>query len=488
MSAGAPTTPAPTRNRHLIFALLIFSLLTVVMQFTMVSVSVKQLTEDLNAPLRWSSWVITIFALGQVIAQPVAGRLTERMGAKMVFAGGLAIFGVASLVCAAAPNVYVMIVARFIQGVAGGGVLPAGSAIIGDVYGENRAKAIGFFASLTPFASVLGPTVGGLIVDTIGWRWTFGINGPLSIVACALGFALLPRGRRVDGIKVDYAGVVLIAAAATPIIFALTELGRRGVTPNYAIVAGAAAVGLTALAVLIWHERRTAVPVVDMDLVTRVEFLSANGLMFFFGLCWGSMTLLMPLFLQETYGFSASEAGALLAPRSVAMMASSTLFATLLMRTGYRRPLAVGFLAVAALIFLMAQGFEGPNVLGLQLNNFWYVMAIVLGLGLVFGVSNPSMNNAGFDIAPDRIAAIAGLRMMAQQLGSLIGIAVAVLIASRAATVSGGLTIAFSIFSVLLACSTVMVLRVPEIRTAGAPATRREPRAAAPVPVEAERS
>ncbi len=120
-----------------------------------------------------------------------------------------------------------MIVARFVQGVAGGGVLAAGSAIIGDVYGENRAKAIGFFASLTPFASVLGPTVGGLIVDTIGWRWTFGINGPLSIVACVLGFALLPRGRRIEGIKVDYAGVVLIAAAATPLIFALTELGRR---------------------------------------------------------------------------------------------------------------------------------------------------------------------------------------------------------------------------------------------------------------------
>ncbi|MGE0135378.1 MAG: MFS transporter [Dehalococcoidia bacterium] len=485
MSAAASTMPAPARNRHLIFALLVLSLLTVVMQFTMVSVSVKQLTEDLNAPLRWSSWVITIFALGQVIAQPVAGRLTERLGAKSVFAGGLAIFGVASLVCAGAPNVYVMIVARFVQGVAGGGVLPAGSGIIGDVYGENRAKAIGFFASLIPFASVLGPTVGGLIVDTIGWRWTFGINGPLSLVACVLGFALLPRGRRIEGIRVDYAGVLLIAAAATPLIFALTELGRRGVTPNYAIVAGAAATGLAALAILVWHERRTPVPVVDMDLVTRIEFLSANGLMFFFGLCWGSMTLLMPLFLQETYGFSASEAGALLAPRSVAMMASSALFASLLLRTGYRRPLMVGFLSVAALIFLMAQGFEGADIPGLGLNNFWYVMLIVLALGLVFGISNPSMNNAGFEIAPDRIAAITGLRMMAQQLGSLIGIAVAVLIASRADTVSGGLTVAFSVFSVLLALSTVMVFRVPEIRTRSA--ARYDQLTPAPVPVEADR-
>lgn len=476
MQAGISTMPAPAPNRHLIFALLVLSLLTVVMQFTMVSVSIKQLTEDLDAPLRWSSWVITIFALGQVIAQPVAGRLTERMGAKMVFAGGLAIFGVASLVCAAAPNVYIMILARFVQGIAGGGVLPAGSAIIGDVYGHGRARAIGFFASLIPFASVLGPTVGGLIVDSIGWRWTFGINGPLSLIACVVGFALLPRGRRIEGTRVDYAGVLLIAAAATPLIFALTELGRRGVSPNYAIVAAAATAGLASLVILVWHERRTPVPVVDMDLVTRPEFLSANGLMFFFGLCWGSMTLLMPLFLQESYGFSASEAGALLAPRSIAMMASSALFASLLMRTGYRRPLTYGLLGVAALILLMAQGFRGPEVLGLDLSDFWYVMLIVLGLGLVFGVSNPSMNNAGFEIAPDRIAAITGLRMMAQQLGSLIGIAVAVLVASRADTVAGGLTVAFSVFSVLLALSTVMVVRIPDIRQpAGPRATSRRP-------------
>lgn len=483
MSSGPPTLPAPARNRHLIFALLTLSLLTVVMQFTMVSVSIKELTADLNAPLRWSAWVITIFSLGQVIAQPVAGRLTERLGAKTVFATGLAIFGVASLVCAIAPNVYIMILARFVQGIAGGGVIPTGSAIIGDVYGAGRARAIGFFASLIPFASVLGPTVGGLIVDTIGWRWTFGINGPLALIACVLGFALLPKGRRIENIHIDYAGVLLIAASATPVIYALTELGRRGVTPNYAIVGGAFFAGIAAFVILILHERRTPVPVVDLDLVMKIEFLSPNGLMFFFGLCWGSMTLLMPLFLQETYGFSASEAGALLAPRSVAMMVSSSLFASLLLRTGYRKPLTAGLLGVSMLIFLMARGFHSPEIFGVDVSSFWYVMAIVLGLGLVFGISNPSMNNAGFDLAPDRIAAITGLRLMAQQLGSTIGIAIAVLVASRADTVSHGLEIAFSVFAVLLACSTVLILRVPEIGSR--PLERWEPRARSP---EAKRS
>lgn len=484
MQAGQPAVPAPARNRHLIFALLTASLLTVVMQFTMVSVSMQDLTDGLNAPLRWSSWVITIFALGQVIAQPVAGRLTERLGAKAVFAGGLAIFGVASLVCAVAPNVYIMIVARFVQGIAGGGVIPAGSSIVGDVYGEGRARAIGFFASLIPFASVLGPTVGGVIVDTIGWRWTFGINAPLSIAACIAGFALLPQGRRIEGIRIDYAGVVLIALAATPLIYALTELGREGQTPNYVVVGASALAGITALVILIWHERRTAVPVVDLDLVTRIEFIAANGLMFFFGLCWGSFTLLMPLFLQETYGFSASEAGALLAPRSVAMMASSALFAGLLLRTGYRKPLTVGMLGVAALIFLAALGLDAPSVFGIQLNNFWYVMLLVLALGLVFGISNPAMNNAGLDLAPDRIAAITGLRLMAQQLGGMIGIALAVLVASRASSTATGLGLAFAAFAVLMAVSTLLVLRVPEVGSAPLRIKALPEREAVPVPVE----
>jgi EmrB/QacA subfamily drug resistance transporter len=407
--------------------------------------------------------VITIFSLGQVIAQPIAGRLTERLGSRYVFAGGLAIFGVASLVCAVAPNVYIMIVARFVQGIAGGGVIPAGSSIIGDVYGEGRARAIGFFASLIPFASVLGPTVGGLIVDTIGWRWTFGINGPLSLLACVGAFALLPAGRRIAGTKIDYTGLVLIALSAAPIMYALTELGLRDQTPNYALVGLSAAIGVAALVVLVLHERRTSVPVVDLDLMVRIEFIAANGLMFFFGLAWGTLTLLLPLYLQETYGFSASESGTLLAPRSVAMILASTVAAWLLLRTGYRKPLLVGLVGVAALILLLARGIHSPELLGVEVSNFWWVMLVVIGLGLVFGCSNPSMNNAGLDLAPDRIAAITGLRAMFQQLGSLIGIALAGLAASRADSVESGLEFAFTVFAVMLLASTVLILRIPEI-------------------------
>jgi EmrB/QacA subfamily drug resistance transporter len=465
MLAAESAIPAARRNRHLIFALLSTSLLTVIMQFTMVSVSLKQLTTDLNAPLRWSGWVLTTFTLGQVIAQPVAGRLTQRLGARFVFAGGLAAFGAASIVCAAAPNVYIMIVARLVQGIAGGGIIPAGSAIIGEVYGEEgRARAIGFFASLIPFGSVLGPTVGGFIVDTLGWRWTFGINGPLAILACAAGFAILPAGRKVAAQHIDFAGVVLIACAVAPLIFALTELGQKDTTPNIVLIGGATLLGILAIGVLVWHERRIELPVVDLDLITGRGFLAANTLSFFFGLAWSTVTSLLPLYAQEAYGFSASEAGTLLAPRSVAMIAASTGASWFLLRTGYRRPLVVGLIGTALLIILLARGIHEPSIAGTVIGSFWWLMVVVTILGVFFGIANPSMNNAAIDLAPDRIAAVTGLRAMAQGLGSTFGISFALLLASRAATQGGGLEMAFTTFAVLLIVATAaLIFYVPEM-------------------------
>jgi len=475
MLAQQPAMPAASRNRHLVFVLLSTSLLTVIMQFTMVSVSLRQLTTDLNAPLRWSGWILTIFTLGQVIAQPVAGRLTERLGAKFVFAGGLAAFGAASLVCAAAPNVYIMIAARLVQGIAGGGIIPAGSAIIGEVYGEEgRAQAIGFFASLIPFGSVLGPTVGGFIVDTLGWRWTFGINGPLALLACVAGFAILPAGRKVAGQHIDYGGVLLIALAVTPLVFALTELGQKDVTPNYVIVGLATGLGVLAIGALIWHERRTPLPVVDLDLVLGGGFLAANALSFFFGMAWSTVTSLLPLYAQDAYGFSASEAGTLLAPRSVAMIGASTIASWLLLRTGYRKPLMVGMVGTALLIILLARGIHDPSIAGFAIANFWWLMLVVTVLGFFFGISNPSMNNAAIDLAPDRIASVTGLRAMAQGLGSTFGISIAVLLASRAGTPGGGLEMAFTAFSVILIIATaLLIFRIPEMGSR--PATRAQP-------------
>lgn len=453
-------------DRHLMFALLSFSLLTVIMQFGMISVSLREMTTDLDAPLRWSGWVLTIFMVGQVIAMPVAGRLADRFGARLVFAGGLAFFGGASVVCAFAPNVYLLIVARLVQGVAGGCIMPAGSSLIAEVYGRSRTRAIGFYSSLMPFGAVLGPVLGGIIVDHLGWRWTFGVNAPLALASCVLGFLILPAGRRAASQRIDFAGVGLIALTVVALVYALTELGQRAATPNYSLVLAAGITFVLSFSALVLHERRTPVPVVDLDLLHRRAFLSANALSFFFGMAWGSVVSLLPLYAQEAYQLTASKSGALLGPRSVAMVLTSSLAAFLLPRTGFRKPLLVGLLGTAATLALLAQGIHSPSFAGIHIASFWWLMIVIATAGVFFGCSNPSMNSAVLDLAPDRIAAVAGLRGMFQNIGSVLGVAGAVLVASRAGTTAGGLEMAFTFFAVLMAASTIFILGIPEMGSA----------------------
>lgn len=450
-------------DRHLIFALLSLSLLTFIMQFGMVSVALGRLTVDLAAPLRWSGWVLTIFMVGQVIAMPIAGRLAERFGARLVFAGGLAVFATASLVCALAPNVYVLIAARVVQGAAGGGLMPAGISLIGEAYGAGRMRAIGFFSSLIPFGAVLGPVVGGVIVDHLGWRWTFGVSVPMGLVACGVGFALLPVGHRKPMQRIDIAGVLLIALTIVSLVLALTELGQRNVTPNYTLVAIALATFFVSLVTLLWHETRTPLPVVDLDLLRRWEFASSNAIAFCFGTAWIGVTSLIPLFVQSLYGMSAAESGALIAPRSLVMVGASALGTWLMPRTGMRKPLAAGLVGSAAMIAVLGMGVHDPTILGVRVSSFWWNLLVIGGAGAFFGFANPSMNNAALDLAPDRIASITGLRGMFSSLGGTIGIGVAVLIASRADSTAAGLQIAFTAFAVVLAASAVFVLGVPEV-------------------------
>jgi MFS family permease len=336
--------------------------------------------------------VLTIFMVGQVIAMPVAGRLSERFGARTV-----ALFGLASLACAVAPNIYVLILARALQGAAGGGLQPSGTSLIGHVYGDSRMRAIGFYASLMPFGAVLGPVIGGLIVDHFGWRWTFGFNAPLGILVCAVAFMLLPQAdKRAHASPIDYKGTGYLAVAITALIFALTELGRKGGTPDYRLIAAASALSLVTLGALLRHERRTAHPIIDLDLLYRREFAATNAMSFSFGMSWIGVASTIPLYAQESYHMSTAVSGAILSPRAAVMVVASMAAAHFLPHTGFRKPM-LGMLGLVVTLFIIGRGLHEPSIGGLTIPNFWWLLGIVGVAGVFFGISNPSMTNAGID-------------------------------------------------------------------------------------------
>ena len=463
-SPGASAVTPPNPRRHVIFALLATSMLIFNAQFGMVSVALGPLTTDLNAPLRWSGWVVTVFMLALVVSMPVAGRLAERFGARTMFVVGFALFSVASIGCALAPNIYWLILARALQGAAGGSLQPAGTSMIGEAYqGQSRTRAIGMYASMMPFAAVFGPAVGGIVVEWYGWRTTFGMNAPAGLLACALALVILPAGTRRSIQRLDFLGIALIGITITALVYALTELGQHSVTPDARVVAAALLTFLLGAVVLVLHERRTPSPVLDLDLLTRRPFIATNILSLCFGAGWMGVVSIVPLFAQLAYGIGVAQSGALAAPRGVLMVACSAISSLLVYRTGFKMPILLGLVGLGSSLIVLGLGLHDVNVAGIHFADFWWLMLVIGSAGLFFGFANPALNNAGIEVAPDRIAAIVGLRGMFNNLGGTLGVAVAVLIASRTADTVVGLRTAYYVLGGLVIAATIFVPWVPEL-------------------------
>lgn len=470
-------------SRYTVFAIVSFTMVVNALQFSMVSVALSAINEDLEAPLRWSSWILTAYMIGQVVSMPMAGRLAERFGTRTMFASGIAVFALASLACALSGNVYFLIAARAVQGVAGGWLMPSGMGIIGETFAGDRTRWIGLLGSTVPAGSVVAPSIGGLIVDHASWRWTFGMNLPLGLLALAAILFVVPRGKRTTQQRpFDIQGVALLGLTATAFIFALTELGRSDGAGSPAVIASAFAVSIVALIALARRELNTPDPAIDLDLLRRREFLVVNVLALLFGAGVFGMFNVIPLYSQVAYGLTATESGALVTPRAIAMVGASMLAAMLLPRTGYRKPVIVGTLAMAGLMVLLSLGIRDPDIAGVQLSSFAWLSVLVGLAGLAFGSMNPSLNNASIDLAPDRIPAIAGLRGMFMSLGGVIGVTLIFLAATRAGTPADGIQGSFWGLAIVFVAASGLAFGIPEMRRSRL-AKALEP-AAAPVPGE----
>jgi MFS family permease len=264
--------------------------------------------------------------------------------------------------------------------------------------------------------------------------------------------------------RLDFAGIGLIGVTITALVYALTELGQHSVTPDARVVGAALLVFVAGGATLVWHERRTASPVLDLDLLSRRPFLATNILSLCFGAGWMGVVSIVPLFAQLAYGIGVAQSGALAAPRGVLMVSCSAISSLLIYRTGFKRPILFGLVGLGGSLIVLGLGLHHVSLGGVLLGDFWWLMIVIGSAGLFFGFANPSLNNAGIEVAPDRIAAIVGLRGMFNNLGGTLGVAVAVLIASRTADTVAGLQMAYYVLGGLVIASGVFVPWIPEMR------------------------
>ena len=206
---------APSR-KYLVFFTVAITLFITSTSMSMITVALPTMVETLNTDLNVLGWALTAYQLAQGAIMPLAGRISDDFGRRRVFIGCIAIFTLGSLLCGLAPNVFWLIIFRVVQAIGGGSILPAASGIISDEFREKRGAALGLFTSIFPLGGVIGPTLGGWLVESYSWRETFYINVPVGVLVIAMTFVLMRSDQQPQAAvkrSIDFGGALLFAAS-----------------------------------------------------------------------------------------------------------------------------------------------------------------------------------------------------------------------------------------------------------------------------------
>ncbi|HET9897819.1 MAG TPA: MFS transporter [Streptosporangiaceae bacterium] len=445
------------QRRRLVFAVVSIALFMASVDQTIVATALGSLQRDLHAPVNWSSWTITIYALGQIIAMPAAGTISDMYGRKKVFLGAIVLFTVASLCCGLANDIYVLVALRAAQALGGGAFTPSATGIVSDQFGPDRDRAIGLFSSVFPIGGIVGPVLGGLFVTYWSWRGIFLVNVPLGIALFCLAIVFLPSGTKKSTRRLDLLGIGLLASGLLGVMLAVSYLGSSTASALSVPFILPLMVGAGALVLFVRHATRAEAPFVPLRLLAGREFATMNVINFLIGTAILGFGALVPLYAQERYHLSSLAAGTLLTARAVGMISVAALATFALRRTGYRLPMIVG-------LGIAATGLTLMSVSPLWLTPYGW-LTIVVGLtGIGIGMALPASNNATLQRAPENTAAVAGLRGMFRQSGGITGIALITAVVARSADPGHALAYAFGVLAFLLVCLLPAVFLISDHR------------------------
>src|SRR6266540_3402014 len=314
--ATASAVPAPASRKRLTLIAAILGSSVAWLDATVVNVALPAIANDLGGGLSSQQWVSNAYLLmlGSLIL--IGGSLGDLFGERRIFAIGVGGFGIVSLLCAAAPTIGVLIAGRALQGVFGALLTPSALAVIVTTFeGEERGAAIGSWTAWGGIAGIIGPLVGGELIDVASWRWIFAINVPLVAITLAIVFAAVPSRPGRPNTRVDWVGALLCAAGLAGPVFALIRQPQSGWGGVDVVLPGLA--GISLLAIFVLYERRIEDPMLDLDLFRRRNFAIGNfeTLAIYAGL--SILFFFLVLFLQQVGGYSPLEAGVATVPTTV---------------------------------------------------------------------------------------------------------------------------------------------------------------------------
>jgi len=416
-------------RKWIIVVTIITSTIIELIDTTIVNVSINTMSGNLGASLEDTAWVITSYAVANVIIIPMTSFLAEKIGRKQYYIGSIILFTLASAMCGFSNNLWELIGFRFLQGIGGGALLSTSQSILFETFpAKERGTASGIFSLGIIIGPSIGPVLGGYIVDNLSWQWIFYVNIPIGLMAALLSYMYIrPSKRSTEGRSIDWVGIFLLTIG----IGSLQIVLERGETDDwfsatYIIVLSI--VAAVALTILVWWELRIQYPVINLR-VLKSTTLSISAIMTFvlgFGLF--SAVFVFPLYTQRILGYSAFQTGTMLLPGTL-MAAMISPFLGKMLQSGLRPQylVIIGFGMSAIFGYLMS----GSNLESGAAS--FFIPLLFRGVGAALLIV-PLTALAVSELKPADIPQGAALNNMMRQMGGSFGIAlINTYIAKRAA-------------------------------------------------------
>jgi EmrB/QacA subfamily drug resistance transporter len=396
-----------------------------ILDTTIVNVALETLGRDLHATVSQIQWVVTGYMLSLAAVIPVTGWAARRFGAKRVYITSLVLFTAGSALCGLANSTEELIIFRVLQGVGGGMILPIGQLMMADAAGPERmGRVMSIVAVPAMLAPILGPTIGGLILDNASWQWIFYVNLPVGIAAVIAALRVLPgmKPEKVD--PLDVRGLALMATGLPLLTYGLAEIGVTGSFSSTKVWLPLI-LGATLIVTFVFHALHTRFPLLDLRLYKRATFASASFAMFCLGAALFGSMILLPLYWQGIRHESVVDTGLLTAPQGIGIALVMPLAGKLTDRLGG------GPLALFGVIFTTITTIPFA-LIGAHTSIEWLSVAMFLrGMGIGFAFM-PAMAAAFAALDRSELAHATPQLNVLQRVGGSIGTAVLAVVLQRA--------------------------------------------------------
>lgn len=418
----------PIINKWLITVTVMLPAIMEIIDTSVANVALPHMQGSLNAGVDEVTWVLTSYLVANAVVLPMTGWLSRVFGRKRFLMTCIVLFTLASLLCGAAPDLASLIFFRVLQGAAGGALIPISQAILMETFPPNqRGMAMAIFGVGAMFGPIVGPALGGWITDNMSWRWIFYVNLPIGIIAmtmCAF-FIFDPSylKKKAESLKIDYWGLFLLTTSMGSLQVVLDK-GQQEDWFSSTFIITFSTIFIVSIIALIRVELTHSNPIINLRLFNNVTFSSGNLIMFVVGFCLYGSIVMIPLFLQTLMGYSATDAGMVMAPGGLATLITMPFVGAALAKRDGRKIVFFGLLIGAASMFIM----QGLNLQGSFWDYTWPRIVLGVGLAMIFV---PLTTVTLATISRGEMGNATGMFNLLRNIGGSVGIAMAATMLAR---------------------------------------------------------